>query len=122
MCLYLVFTTHLWGSMPPNPPAMRMASPCAKCRFATCKFPNLEKIFLPPPLPNPGYAPDASDTLLLAQITTKSIHLYTIEQNWGKSSLWLYAIGSGKGVGGHLLVTIIRHYVTQEKWAHISLW
>ena len=37
---------------------MRMASPCAACRFATCKFPNLKKKFLgPPPLPNPGDAP-----------------------------------------------------------------
>ena len=38
------------GSMPPNPPsnthgfAMRSI-----CRFATCKFPNLEKKFLAPP-------------------------------------------------------------------------
>ena len=37
------------GSMPPNPLAMRMASPCAACRFATCKFPNLKKNFLAPP-------------------------------------------------------------------------
>ena len=36
---------------------MRMASPCAACRFATCKFPNLEKKILGPPLPNPGDAP-----------------------------------------------------------------
>ena len=28
---------------------MRMASPCAACRFATCKFPNLKKKFLGPP-------------------------------------------------------------------------
>ena len=35
--------------MPPNPLAKRMALPCAACRFATCKFPNLEKKFLPPP-------------------------------------------------------------------------
>ena len=29
---------------------MRMASPCAACRFATCKFPNLTtKKFLAPP-------------------------------------------------------------------------
>ena len=39
---------------------MRMASPCAACRFATCKFPNRKKIFLPPPLPNPGDAPGLS--------------------------------------------------------------
>ena len=26
-----------------------MASPWAACRFATCKFPNLKKKFLPPP-------------------------------------------------------------------------
>ena len=36
---------------------MRMASPCAACCFATCKFPNLKKKFLGPPLPNPGDAP-----------------------------------------------------------------
>ena len=34
------------GSMPPNPPS-----------FATCKFPNLKKKILGPPLPNPGDAP-----------------------------------------------------------------
>ena len=28
---------------------MRMASPCAACRFATCKLPNLKKKFLGPP-------------------------------------------------------------------------
>ena len=30
---------------------MRMASPCAACRFATCKFPNLKKKILGPPPP-----------------------------------------------------------------------
>ena len=43
---------------PQTPLAKRMASPCAACRFATCKFPNLKKKILgPPPLPNPGDAP-----------------------------------------------------------------
>ena len=28
---------------------MRMALPCAACRFATCKFPNLKKKILGPP-------------------------------------------------------------------------
>ena len=32
--------------MPPNPLAKRIASPCAACRFATCKFPNLKKKIL----------------------------------------------------------------------------
>ena len=41
--------------MPPNPPIL--ALPCAACRFATCKFPNLKKKILAPPLPNPGDAP-----------------------------------------------------------------
>ena len=45
------------GGMPPNHLAKCMASPCAACRLATCKFPNREKKFLAPPLPNPGYAP-----------------------------------------------------------------
>ena len=46
------------GACPQTPLAMRMASPCAACRFATCKFPNLKKKFLGPPLPNPGDAPE----------------------------------------------------------------
>ena len=37
------------GSMPPNPLSMRMAKPCAACRFATCKFTNLKKKILGPP-------------------------------------------------------------------------
>ena len=41
------------GGMPPNPPSN------AHCRFATCKFPNLKKKILGPPLPNPGDAPDS---------------------------------------------------------------
>ena len=36
-------------SMPRTPLAKRMASPCAACRLATCKFPNLKKEFLAPP-------------------------------------------------------------------------
>ena len=43
--------------MPRTPLTMHMASPCAACRFATCKFPNLKKKILGPPLPNPGDAP-----------------------------------------------------------------
>ena len=39
----------LGGACPRTPLAMRMASPCAACRFATCKFPNLKKKFLGPP-------------------------------------------------------------------------
>ena len=37
------------GSMPSNPLAIRMASPCAACCFATCKFPNVKIKFLAPP-------------------------------------------------------------------------
>ena len=33
----------LGGACPRTPLTMRMASPCAACRFATCKFPNLKK-------------------------------------------------------------------------------
>ena len=40
-----------------------MASPCAACRFATCKFPNLKKNCLAPPLPNPGDAPVDSESI-----------------------------------------------------------
>ena len=58
----------LGGACPRTPIAERMASPCAACSFATCKFPNLksEKKFLPPPprLSNPGNAPCISSTLL----------------------------------------------------------
>ena len=35
------FLKFFSGGMPPNPPAKSMASPCAACHFATCKFPNL---------------------------------------------------------------------------------
>ena len=45
------------GGMPPNPPSKAHGEPCAACRFATCKFPNLKKKILGPPLPNPGDAP-----------------------------------------------------------------
>ena len=45
------------GTCPRTPLAMRMATPCAACRFATCKFPNLKKKILGPPLPNLGDAP-----------------------------------------------------------------
>ena len=37
------------GACPRTPLAKRMASPCAACRFATCKFPNLKKKILGPP-------------------------------------------------------------------------
>ena len=47
----------LGGACPRTSLAKRMASPCAACHFATCKFPNLKKKFLAPPLPNPGDAP-----------------------------------------------------------------
>ena len=47
------------GACPRTPITKRMALPCAACRFATCKFPNLKKKILgPPPLPNPGDAPE----------------------------------------------------------------
>ena len=46
----------LGGACPRTPLAKHMASPCAACRFVTCKFTNLKKI-LGPPLPNPGDAP-----------------------------------------------------------------
>ena len=39
----------LGGACPRNPLAKHMASPCAACRFTTCKFPILKnKIFAPP--------------------------------------------------------------------------
>ena len=43
------FKKHYWGACPRTPLAKRMASTCAACRFATCKFPNLKKKFLAPP-------------------------------------------------------------------------
>ena len=52
-----IYKNFLGGACPQTPLAKRMASPCAACRFATCKFPNLKKKFLLPPLPNPGDAP-----------------------------------------------------------------
>ena len=50
------------GACPRISLAKRMTSPCAACRFATCKFPNLKKKFLGPPLPNPRDAPAISGT------------------------------------------------------------
>ena len=46
----LFLKNFLGGACPQTPLAKRMASPYAACRFATCKFPNLEKKFWPPPL------------------------------------------------------------------------
>ena len=46
----------LGGACPQTPLTMRTTLPCAACRYATCKFPNLKKKILAP-LPNPGYAP-----------------------------------------------------------------
>ena len=40
--------------MPPNPPIASAA--LRRFDIATCKFPNLKKIIIGPPLPNPGYA------------------------------------------------------------------
>ena len=43
------------GDAPARTPPTK---PCAACRFAECKFPNLNKNnSWPSPLPNPGYAP-----------------------------------------------------------------
>ena len=53
------------GACPRTPLAKRMASPCAACRFATCKFPNLKKNILGPPLPNPEDAPDIEEQYTL---------------------------------------------------------
>ena len=52
------FKKNFRGACPRTPLAKRMVSLCAACRFATCKFQNLTKKILSPPLPNPGYAPD----------------------------------------------------------------
>ena len=41
----------LGGACPRTPLAKRMASPCAACRFATCKFTNLKKKNSWPPPP-----------------------------------------------------------------------
>ena len=45
-----IFKKFLGGACPRTPLVKRMASPCAACRFATCKFPNLKKKnYCPPP-------------------------------------------------------------------------
>ena len=56
------------GSMPPNPPKKPHG-------FATCNFPNLKKKYSssPPPLPNPGDAPDNS--LLCRSNVVVKVHL-----------------------------------------------
>ena len=90
------------GEHAPESPSNAHGFAMRKMSLCDMQIPKSKKNIFAPPLPNPGYAPDAFiDLYLLDQITTKSIHLYTIEQNWGKSSLLLYVIGSRKGVGGH---------------------
>ena len=59
-----ILKNFLGGACPRTPLTKRMASPCAACRFATCKFPNLKKKFLAPPLPNPGDAPEFKGDIL----------------------------------------------------------
>ena len=45
-----ILKNFLGGLYPRTPLAKRMASPCAACRFVTCKFQNLKKKkFLAPP-------------------------------------------------------------------------
>ena len=44
-----ILKKFLGWACPRTPLAKRMASLCAACRFATCKFPNLKKKFLGPP-------------------------------------------------------------------------
>ena len=56
-----IYKNFLRGACPQTPPSKAHG-------FATCKFPNLKKKILgPPPLPNPGDAPD-----------TCSIVMYTV--------------------------------------------
>ena len=38
----VILKNFLGGAYPRTPLAKRMASTCATCRFATCKFPNLK--------------------------------------------------------------------------------
>ena len=45
------------GAYPQTPHTAHLAMPWAPSRFATYKFSNLKNKFMPPPLPNPGYAP-----------------------------------------------------------------
>ena len=73
----IIYKKVLGGACPQTPLAKRMASPCAACRFATCKFPNLKKKFLAPPLPNPGDAPDMYLLTINVRITM-TISLYLI--------------------------------------------
>ena len=44
-----ILKNFLVGACPRTPLAKHMVSPCAACRFATCKFPNLKKNSCPPP-------------------------------------------------------------------------
>ena len=52
-----LFKKKFRGACPRTPLAKRMASPCAACRKATCKFSNLKNVPALPPLSNPGYTP-----------------------------------------------------------------
>ena len=53
------------GACPRTPLTKRMASPCAACRLATCKFPYLKKYFLAPP-PKSWLCPWGAITNLIA--------------------------------------------------------
>ena len=44
-----ILKNFLEGACPRTPLTQRMASPCAACRFVTCKFPNLKKKILDHP-------------------------------------------------------------------------
>ena len=54
-----IFKNFLGGTCPRTPLAKRIASPCAECRFATCKSP---KNSWPPPLSNPIGTPLLADS------------------------------------------------------------
>ena len=45
------------GGIPQTPHTAHLARSWASSRFATYKFSSIKNKFLPPPLPNPGYAP-----------------------------------------------------------------
>ena len=74
------------GACPRTPLAKRMASPCAACYFATCKFPNLKKTFLGPPpsqiLVTPLHNIVLCDKLLFLIKSNPQRQLKTVDIRW----------------------------------------
>ena len=71
------------GACPRTPLAKRMASLCAACCFATCKFPNLKKKFLATPPPPKSWRRPWSNTTKSTNLKVMSIYSLRIAKLLG---------------------------------------